>query len=129
GNFDIFTDLEFEPWDEYLFCEYEGQPRYEKDFNPERGITTFTDLLPGEEIKCDWFAVDEAKVAAAQESVTETEVASETPTETETATDVATEATEAETGDTQRIVPNMAGGPTITITYRECSRADMPSDG
>ena len=129
GAFDLFTDLDMEPWDEFLFCEYEGQPRYEKDFNPERGITTFTDLLPGEEIKCDWFAVDEAKVAAAQETVTETEVASETPTETETATDVATEATEAETGDAQRIVPNMAGGPTITITYRECARADMPSDG
>src|SRR5699024_11004434 len=35
GDFDMFTDLDMDEWGEYLHCEYEGQPLYEKDFHPE----------------------------------------------------------------------------------------------
>lgn len=59
GSYDLFTDLDMDSWGEYLFCEYPGQPRYQKEFNPERGIVTFSDLVD-EQITCDWFAVNAA---------------------------------------------------------------------
>ncbi len=119
GNYDFFTDLEMDAWGEYLFCEYQGQPRYEKPFDPQRGIVTFTNLLRGEEISCDWFAVeatDTAEPAAPQPSPTPTNVVAQpSPTPTEVAQQVQPQAQ----GDT----------PTLAITYRECTRGDLPGDG
>ncbi len=109
GAFDFFTDLDMDEWGEYLFCEYKNQDRYEKEFHPERGITTFTNLLPGEEIKCDWFAVN----------ATESD---DTSTENQAATTTQPSQRQAAQVDAQAIEP------TLTIIYRECTRGDMPSD-
>ncbi len=129
GAFDVFTDLEMDQWGEYLFCEYEGQPRYEKDFDPNRGIVTFTDLLNGEEIKCNWFAVSAAEVAAP--SPTPTTAASQAPQPTATVEPTATTAPTVAAQPTQEPstqIQAQADAPTLAITYRECTRGDMPSD-
>ncbi|HEV2073405.1 MAG TPA: hypothetical protein VGR29_07155 [Thermomicrobiales bacterium] len=55
GNYPVFSNVDRDNAGEYLFCTYEGQPRYEKTFDAN-GTTTFTNLL-GEEIACDWFVV------------------------------------------------------------------------
>lgn len=57
GSYDLFTDLSMDDWGEYLFCQYPGQDRYQKNFDPTRGIVTFNDLVD-EQITCDWFAVE-----------------------------------------------------------------------
>lgn len=124
GNYDFFTDLEMDTWGEYLFCEYEGQPRYEKEFDPQRGIVTFTDLLPGEEITCDWFAVEATDAAAQTPTVTATAPATETAVATETVA-----VTQTATVTAPAAIQAQADQPTLAITYRECTRGDMPSDG
>lgn len=55
GDYPVFSNVNRNDAGEYLFCTYEGQPRYEKDFDAN-GTTTFTNLL-GEEISCNWFVV------------------------------------------------------------------------
>lgn len=55
GNYDVSSDIDLDEAANYLFCTYEGQPRYEKDFD-QQGVTTFTNML-GEQVECDWFIV------------------------------------------------------------------------
>lgn len=55
GDYTIYSDVERDDAGEYLFCSYEGQERYEKEFDAS-GTTTFTNMA-GEEIACDWFVV------------------------------------------------------------------------
>jgi hypothetical protein len=69
GNYPVFSNVDRDNVGEYLFCSYEGQPRYEKTFDAN-GMTTFTNLM-GEEIACDWFVVyvpQEAPAAPADQS-------------------------------------------------------------
>ncbi|MCO5216538.1 MAG: hypothetical protein M9950_10345 [Thermomicrobiales bacterium] len=65
GSYDLFTDLDMENWGEYLFCEYPGQAQYQKNFHPERGIVTFTDLA-NEQITCNWFGVSATSLTQGQ---------------------------------------------------------------
>lgn len=90
GDYEVFSDLDMDTWGEYLFCEYEGQPRYEKDFvtnDRVRGVTTFSDM-DGEQIRCDWFGVQAPDPDAAPSETTapsETAAPSETVAPSETA--------------------------------------------
>lgn len=69
GDYSLYSDAPADTTDEYLFCEYTGQPRYEKDFD-DNGVTIFTDLQ-GEQIACDWFVVTVAAAATATAVPTE----------------------------------------------------------
>ena len=54
GDYPVTTNIDLNEAGQYLFCEYEGQERYEKDF--DGNTTQFTNLL-GEYIECDLFVV------------------------------------------------------------------------
>lgn len=56
GDYQVSSNVNLNNAGEYLFCEYAGQPRYQKQFDTT-GMTTFTDMQ-GEEIACDWFVVN-----------------------------------------------------------------------
>src|SRR5699024_2301277 len=51
----VRSDVDLNAAGQYLFCEYEGQERYQKEFDAN-GTTRFTDM-DGEDITCDWFVV------------------------------------------------------------------------
>ncbi len=115
GSYDVFTDLGMDQWGEYLFCQYEGQPQYEKTFDPTRGIVTFEDLET-EQITCDWFAVQATDEAPA----TTTPTATTAPTAT-----VAPTATTAPT--TAPIAPPATTG-TISVTQLACESEEAVGD-
>lgn len=119
GDFDMFTNLDMDQWGEYLFCEYEGQPLYPKEFHPERGIVTFTNLLPGEEFTCYWFGVSATDIAADQPEQQENE------NQVATAED---EPAEQEPQNQQSSQAQQAADPTFHITYTECTRGDLAGD-
>lgn len=121
GNFEMFTDLDMNQYGEYLFCEYEGQPRYEKDFDPVRGIVSFSDLLPGEEITCSWFAVSSADDAP------DTDAPVDPETHTPETDDPETNAPETDAPEAD-VQPEDVDDISFNISYRECSRGDFPSD-
>lgn len=121
GDFDMFTDLDMDQWGEYLFCEFEGQPRYQKDFDPDRGITTFVNLLHGEEFTCDWFGVSATDVVAGQPEQQE----SENP---DAPAEGLPEVIDPQ-GDDQQIAQTQDPvDPTFNITYNECTRGDLTGD-
>ncbi len=76
GDYGFFSDVPVEDGADYLFCEYEGQPRYEKEFN-ENGVTTFVNML-GEQVECDWFVVYAGEAPAATTAPTATVAPTET---------------------------------------------------
>ncbi|MCA9833555.1 MAG: hypothetical protein KC435_06405 [Thermomicrobiales bacterium] len=84
GSYDLFTDLPMDGWGEYLFCEYPGQERYEKEFDPTRGIVTFTDLQD-EQITCNWFAVEATDAEAETPTTEPTTIPTTVPTAAPTA--------------------------------------------
>jgi hypothetical protein len=77
GDYSLYSDAPADTTDEYLFCEYTGQPRYEKGFD-DNGVTTFTGLQ-GEQIACDWYVVTVA--GASSPTATATATATASPTE------------------------------------------------
>lgn len=127
GDFDMFTDLDMNQWGEYLFCEYEGQPRYEKEFDPGRGIVTFTNLVIGEEFSCNWFAVNATGEATAAQQPAEVEEQPTTPDQPETLEPQ--ETTDATVQNQQpEVQANAVDDVSFTITYRDCTRGDFPND-
>lgn len=112
GDIDIYTNLDEDQWGEYLFCEYQGQPRYEKEFN-QNGFTTFTSLLPGEDFECQWFAVSAADLTA---DTTQPEQDNQADTEGST--------TETQAQNLQQTTAE--GDVQFTITYKNCTRGDFP---
>lgn len=141
GDFDMFTDLGMDEWGEYLFCEYEGQDLYPKEFHPERGIVTFTNLLEGEEFTCHWFAVNATDAATEQPEQVESEATADQPEQDpadqpaqDTPADepevVEPQATSENTEQRQQLAPQQAGAGEVefTITYRDCTRGDFPDD-
>ncbi len=136
GDFDLFTDLGMDDWGEYLHCEYEGQPLYEKDFHPERGIVTFTNLLQGEEFTCYWFGVSAADDAATadqpvQDTTTPAQPEQDAPEddaevlEPQETTD---ESAQVQESQNQTLQQTNAEDVEFTITYRDCTRGDFPND-
>ena len=55
GDYPVSTNVDLDKAGQYLFCTYEGQPRYQKTFD-NNDATTFTDMQ-GEDITCDLFVV------------------------------------------------------------------------
>lgn len=123
GDFDLFTDLDMNQWGEYLFCEYEGQLRYAKDFDPTRGITTFTDLRAGEEIFCDWFGVN----ASDAPSGAVDQAPQQDPVETETEGEV--QEPQGQIDQNQQIQATDDAGVQFIIDYRECDQSVFMDDG
>lgn len=125
GDFDLFTDLDMNEWGEYLHCEYEGQPLYEKDFHPERGITTFTNLLPGEEIICSWFGV-----SASDDGATADQPEGDAPENESEVLEPQEPEGEAAQNQQQQQAPQQTAAEDVefTITYRDCTRGDLPGD-
>ena len=127
GNYQMFTDLGMDTYGEYLFCEYEGQPLYEKDFHPERGIVEFTNLLPGENFKCQWFGVSAADAPADAEQPTAEQTPTQEATQAPTAAPSPTEDAAADQPPADQ-APAAVDDVTFNITYRDCTRGDFPDD-
>jgi hypothetical protein len=104
GDYSVFSDVPREDGADYLFCTYEGQPRYEKDFD-DNGVTTFRDML-GEQVECDWFVVYAA----------EAEPTAPTATVAPTATTPAPTATAAATVAPTTVPPTATVAPTVPPT-------------
>lgn len=120
GNYEMFTDLDMNEWGEYLWCEYEGQPRYSKEFHESRGITSFTNLLPGEEFTCNWFGVNASEQASGNTSQVQQLQSEDEP-----------EVLEPQAQQGQDVQP-LADTPTTVqfrIDYRECERSAFSDDG
>jgi hypothetical protein len=113
GNYDVSSDIDLDEAANYLFCTYEGQPRYEKDFD-QQGVTTFTNML-GEQVECDWFIV-----AAGEE-----EPVSPAPTDVPPTATVEPEADLTE--EPPAAVAPVTGTATLTVHVNTCEMGYTPA--
>lgn len=134
GTYTIYSDVDPDKAGEYLFCAYQGQDRYAKDFNAD-GVTTFADLS-GEQITCDWFVVSApAATATTPPPAATTPAPSATTPPTATATTPPPTATTAPAEPSATTAPaqnarQASGGGSFAIALMTCPQGyDVDAQG